>query len=74
MRCELREGPQLRRLLSQQTAVAVEVDIGLGMELVAVEDDELSVDTARAQCLDVRPRDAGGVDGTVRDAHGVTLA
>ena len=65
-------GADLVAELADETRFAKHV--GLGVEGVAVENDELRVQTARAQCLHVRPRDAGGIDGAVRDAHAATLA
>ena len=54
---------------SGSRALAVERPVRLGVELVAVEDDELRVDAARAQRLDVRPRHARRVDRAVDDAE-----
>src|SRR5439155_2110655 len=68
------EGPPLRRLLTEESATALQVDVRLRVEGVAVEDDELRVDAACAQRAYVRPGDAGGVDGGVRDAHNARLA
>ena len=68
-RDQLREGLPLRCLSTQETAVQVERPVGLGVELVAVEDDERGVDAASAQGLDVRPRHARGVDRAVDDAQ-----
>ena len=67
------EGASLRQLPSEEATGAAEIEVGLRMELVAVEHDELRVDATCSQRLDVRPRDACGVDGTVRDAHAATL-
>src|SRR5579862_2584403 len=64
------ERAPLRRLPAEQPAAALQVDVRLGMQAVAVEDDELRVDAACAQRLHVRPRDAGRVDGTVNNPHG----
>jgi hypothetical protein len=52
----------------REAAVALERHVRLGMELVAVEDDELRVDPAPTQRLDVRPRHAGRVHRAVDDA------
>jgi hypothetical protein len=73
VRRESCERAGLRQLLPEQPAGATEIEIGLRVELVAVEDDEPRVDATRSQRLNVRPRDACGVDGTVRDAHAATL-
>src|SRR5205085_761714 len=62
---EARERPPLRQLAACEPAAARQVDVGLGMEAVAVEDNEAGVDAASPQRLHVRPRDAGGVDGAV---------
>ncbi len=64
---QAQEGRPLRRLLSDEAAAALERPVGLRVERVAVEDHELRVDAAPAQCLDVRPRHAGRVDGAVDD-------
>ena len=73
LRREPGERAPLRQLPSSETAAAPEVDVGLRVQPVAVEDDEPRVDAASPERLDVRPRDAGGVDGAVRDAHEATL-
>src|SRR5438132_10268956 len=72
-RREPRERTRLRELPPEQPTGAAEVDVGLRMEFVAVEDDELCVHAAAPQRLDVRPRNACGVDRAVRDAHAATL-
>src|SRR5207248_3689089 len=41
--------------------------VRLGVEAVALEDNEPRVDAFPTLCLDVRPGNAGGVDGTVSD-------
>ena len=48
-------------------AVPVERPVRLGMQPPALEDDEPRVDPLPPQRLDVLPRDAGDVDGRVRD-------
>ena len=73
LRREPRERAPLRQLLPDEAAAAPEVDVRLRMQPVAVEDDEPRVDAAPPERLDVRPRDAGSVDGAVRDAHEATL-
>ncbi len=66
---QLRERLPLRELPPDEAALEVERAVGLGVERVPVEDDELRVDPASAQGLYVRPRDARGVDGAVDDAE-----
>src|SRR5206468_5667202 len=66
------ESRPLRELPADEAATTLERPVGLGVELVAVEDDQLRVDAAPAERLYVRPRDAGRVDGTVDDAHGAS--
>ena len=69
VRQQARERAPLRQLLSHEAARAVERPVGLGVELVAVEDDEVGVDAAPPERLHVRPRDARRVDGAVEDAQ-----
>jgi hypothetical protein len=71
---QLCERLPLRELAPHEAALEVERAIGLGVERVPVEDDELRVDPAPAQGLHVRPRDARGVDGAVDDAQRATGA
>ncbi len=59
----------LRRLAAEEAAAALERLVGLGVERVAVEDDELRVDAPPPERPDVRPRDPCGVDGAVDDAE-----
>ena len=66
---EPRERRPLRRLLADEAAAPLERPVGLGVERVAVEDDELRVDPAPPQRLDVRPRHAGRVHRAVDDAE-----
>ena len=65
---QLREGLPLCELPPDEAALEVERPVGLGVERVPVEDDELRVDTAPAKRLHVRPRDTRGVDRAVDDA------
>ena len=66
---QLRERLPLRELAPHEPALEVERPVGLGVQRVAVEDDELRVDPAAAERLDVRPRHARRVDGAVDDAE-----
>jgi hypothetical protein len=67
----LRQQPEERaplcRLPAEKAAAAVERPVGFGMEAVALEDDEPRVHPSLSQRLDVRPRDAGSVDGAMDD-------
>ena len=63
------EGTPLSGLPPDEAAASLERAIGFRVELVPVEDDELRVDSATAKGLDVRPRYARGVDGTVDDTE-----
>ena len=69
LRQQFGEGAPLGRLAARQAAGAVEGDVRLRVQRVALEDDELRVDAAPPQRLGRRPRDAGGVDGTEDDAQ-----
>src|SRR4029079_5354961 len=62
-----RESAPLGELAAQEARRAAQVDVGFGVQPVAVEDDELRVDAELAQRLHVRPRDAGRVDRAVDD-------
>jgi hypothetical protein len=68
-RQESQQGGPLGELLSGKAAVALERPVGLGVERVAVEDDELRVDSMTAKSLDVRPGYAGRVDRAMDDAQ-----
>ena len=57
------------RLAAREAAGAVERDVGLGVQRVALEDDEPCVDAAAPERLGRRPRDAGRVDRAERDAQ-----
>ena len=57
LRQQPREGAPLRRLAAGEAAGAVERDVGLGMECVALEDDEPRVDAAAPEGL--RPSPTG---------------
>ncbi len=59
-------------LLPQEPAGALEIDVRLRVQGVAVEDDKLRVDAAVSQRLNVRPRDPCRVDRAMGDAHGAT--
>ena len=59
----------LGRLAAREAAGAVERDVGLGVQRVALEDDEPRVDAAAPERLRGRPRDAGRVDRAERDAE-----
>ena len=48
VRRELREGPPLRRLLPYEPARPLQVDVGLRMQLVPIEDHEPRLDSACA--------------------------
>ena len=63
------ERAPLGQLLPDEPAVPVERLVGLGVELVALEDDEPRVDPLAPQREHVLPRDAGGVDRAVGDAE-----
>src|SRR5581483_7303424 len=67
---QLRKRTPLLQLTCGEAAAELERPVRLRMEPVAVEDDELRVDAAAAEGLDVRPRDAGRVDRAVDDAEG----
>ena len=69
LRREAREGAPLGRLAAHEAARAVERDVGLGVEGVALEDDESRVDAATAERLRERPRHARRVDGAEGDAQ-----
>ena len=66
---EPRECRPLRRLSAREAAPALERPVGLGVEGVAIEDDELRVHTAPPQRLNVRPRHAGRVHRAMDDSH-----
>ena len=68
------ERAPLDRLAPDEAARAVQVDVGLGVERVALEDDEPRVDPAAAEGLRDRPRHAGGVDRAEGDAEGAVAA
>ena len=70
---EAGERPPLRGLLAHEPARPLQVDVCFRVQRVAIEDDELGLDSTGAQRLDVRPRDPCGVDRAVGDAHGATL-
>ncbi len=74
LREQLRERAPLGRLAAREAARAVERDVGLGVERVALEDDEPRVDAAAPERLGGRPRDAGRVDRAERDAERPALA
>ena len=63
-------GAPLRRLPAGEAAAAVERPVGLGVQAIALEDDEPRVHASPTQRLHVRPRDARGVHGAVDDAQG----
>ena len=69
-RQELGEHLPLRQLAADEPALELERAVGLGVERVAVEDDERRVDAPLPERLDVRPRHACRVDGAVDDAEG----
>ena len=69
---QLRERAPLRRLAAREAAGAVERDVGLGMQRVALEDDEPCVDPSAPERLRRRPRDAGRVDRAEGDAQRAT--
>src|SRR6187549_3109224 len=56
----------LDQLAADEAVAALERPVRLGVELVALEDDEPCVDALPPQCLHVLPRDAGGVHRAVR--------
>ena len=58
-------------LLPGEPAAPVERLVGLGVELVPLEDDEPRVDPAAPERQHVLPRDAGRVDRAVRDPGAV---
>ena len=64
-----RERAPLGQLLPGEPAVPVERLVRLGVELVALEDDEPRVDALAPEREHVLPRDAGGVDRAVGDAE-----
>ena len=66
---KLGERLPLRQLAPGEPSFEVERAVGLGMQRVAVEDDQLRVDPAAAERLHVRPRHARRVDGAVDDAE-----
>ena len=68
-RDQLGERAPLGGLTPDEPAVELERAVGLRVELVAVEDDERRLDPAPPERLDVRPRDARGVDGAMDDAE-----
>ncbi len=61
------ERTPLRELPAQEAALAVERPVRLGVQAIALEDDELRVDAAAAQREDVLPRHAGRVHRAVDD-------
>ena len=67
LREQLRERAPLRRAAAARSRRAGRGPVGLGVELVALEDDELRVDALPPQRLHVLPRHARGVDGAVDD-------
>ena len=69
LRQQAGERPPLRRLAAREAAGAVERDVGLGVEGVALEHDEPGVDAAAPERLGRRPRNAGRVDGAEDDAQ-----
>ncbi len=68
-RQELAEHLPLRHLSAEQASVKLERPVGLRVQRVAVEDDELRVDPAAAERLHVRPRHTRRVDRAVDDAE-----
>ena len=68
------ERAPLDRLAPDEAARAVEVDVGLGVERVALEDDEPGIDPATAKGLGDRPRHARRVDRAEGDAEGTVAA
>ena len=68
-RQELAEHLPLRHLSAEQASVELERPVGLRVQRVAVEDDELRVDPAAAERLHVRPRHTRRVDRAVDDAE-----
>ena len=68
-RQELPEHLPLRHLSAEQASVELERPVGLRVQRVAVEDDELRVDPAAAERLHVRPRHTRRVDRAVDDAE-----
>ena len=57
-RREPRERARLEELPREEAVRPVQVEVGLRVQPVAVEDDEPGVDAAAPERLDVRPRDA----------------
>ena len=64
---QLGEGAGLDELPADEAVAPVERPVRLGVERVALEDDEPRVDALPPERLHVLPRDAGGVDGAVGD-------
>ena len=66
---KLGERLPLRHLAPDEAPFQVERAVGLRVQRVAVEDDQLCVDPPAPEGLHVRPRHARGVDGAVDDAE-----
>ena len=65
LRRQAGEGAPLGQLPPGEATGALQGDVRLRVELVALEDDELRVDALAPQRLDVLPRNTSRVDGTV---------
>ena len=74
LRQQAGEGSPLGRLAAGEAAGAVERDVGLGVEGVALEHDEPRVDAAAPERLGGRPRHAGRVDRAEDDPQRAVVA
>ena len=69
LRKQAGEGAPLGGLAPGEAAAPLERPVGFGVERVALEHDEPSLDTAAPERLHVRPGDSGRVDRAVDDAQ-----
>ena len=70
---ETEERAPLSRLAAEEAAAAVERQVRLGVEHVALENHQPCVDAATPERLHVRPRHAGGIDRAMDDAEAAAL-